>query len=102
MENLILDIGYEAPPKKLILVIDDETALQSVMFDTFIDDFKLVSARGGREGLAIAEREKPDLIVLDVMMPDLNGLEVLQYLKGNATTKNIPVIVTSAKGFNPA
>jgi CheY-like chemotaxis protein len=100
MDNVVLDIGYERPTKKTILVVDDEIALQSVMFDTFSDEFTLISASNGREGLTKAEHAKPDVILLDVMMPDMNGVEVLQHLRANDDTKNIPVIVSTAKGFD--
>ncbi len=98
--NPILDIGYEAPHKKTILVIDDELALQSFMFDAFAEQFKIVPAHNGREGLQRAEELEPDLIILDVMMPDISGLEVMGYLKGSEVTKKIPVILTTAKGFD--
>jgi DNA-binding response OmpR family regulator len=52
---------------------------------------------GGREGLEVIAREKPDLVLLDLMMPDMDGWEVYQKMKANEAMKNIPVIVVTAK-----
>ena len=60
--------------------------------------FTVVSSRDGREALATAATVQPQLIVLDVMMPGLDGLGALRELKGNPVTSNIPVVVLSAKG----
>ncbi len=99
---VILDIGYEAPKKKKILVVDDEQALQAVFFDTFIDRFFVQSCYHGTEALELAEKEQPDLIFMDVMLPDINGQEAVKLLRGNPSTQNIPVIIITAKDFDPS
>jgi len=60
--------------------------------------FEVVSCRDGQAALATAVTAQPQLIVLDVVMPGLDGLGALRQLKGNPVTKNIPVVVLSAKG----
>jgi len=69
-----------------ILFIEDEAALQK----TFE---KVLEADNGEIGIKLAKEEKPDLILLDIVLPKVNGLEVLKELKGNAETREIPVII---------
>jgi len=59
--------------------------------------YDVIGAAGGREGLDAIQREKPDVVLLDLMMPDMDGWEVYQKLKANELTKDIPVIVVTAK-----
>ena len=85
-------------PKK-ILVADDEVFMLRLLEMTFKKGgFTVVSCRDGKEALAKAATELPQLIVLDVMMPGLDGLGALRQLKENPATKGIPVVVLSAKG----
>jgi len=100
MQQVILDIGYKEEEKALILVVDDEPALQSLVFDTLADDYRLIRAYNGREAIQTAERQKPNLILMDVMMPDIGGYEAVRLLKGNYLTKDIPIIMISANDFD--
>lgn len=85
-------------PKK-ILVIDDEPMVIRMATDGLTaKGFTVVSAPNGYEGLIAARSEKPDLILLDIEMPDLNGHEVLARLRKDERTKDIPVIHLSAVG----
>jgi len=59
--------------------------------------FEVIGANGGRQGLELVKEIKPDLILIDLMMPDMDGWEVYQNLKANEDTQNIPVIVVTAK-----
>ena len=59
--------------------------------------FQLKGAHGGREGLELINQELPDLILLDLMMPDVDGWDVYHQVKANVSTQNIPVIVITAK-----
>ncbi len=59
--------------------------------------FDVRGANGGKEGLEMIRKDHPDLILLDLMMPDMDGWEVYQQMKADETTKNIPVIVVTAK-----
>ena len=82
-----------------ILIADDEIFMVRLLELTFKKGgYEIVSCHDGRAALATAATARPQLIVLDVMMPDLDGLGALRQLKGNPATKNIPVVVLSAKG----
>ena len=63
-----------------------------------IGDYQVYMAAGGREGIKAAKKVKPDLILLDIMMPDMDGQEVLKTLKQSNVTMSIPVIMLSALG----
>ena len=85
-------------PKK-ILVVDDEPMVIRMVTDALTArGFTVISAPNGYEGLIAARGEKPDLILLDVVMPDLDGHEVLSRLRKDERTKDIPVIHLSAVG----
>jgi two-component system, OmpR family, alkaline phosphatase synthesis response regulator PhoP len=87
-----------APPVK-ILVADDETFMLRLLEMTFKKGgYEVICCRDGREALATAITALPQLILLDVMMPGLDGLGALRQLKQNPATKDIPVVVLSAKG----
>ncbi|HEY9640949.1 MAG TPA: response regulator [Coleofasciculaceae cyanobacterium] len=82
-----------------ILVIDNEPYIQEVAqicLET-VAGWQVITAGSGREGLAKAEAEQPDAILLDVMMPDMDGLTTFQKLQANPATQPIPVILLTAK-----
>jgi DNA-binding response OmpR family regulator len=84
---------------KRVLVIDDEQLTLRLTTHIFQKGgYEVHLAGSGTEGLAKAESVKPDLVVLDVMMPDMNGLEVCQRLRANHSTASLPIIMLSAKG----
>ncbi len=87
------------PEKKfLILIVDDVPLNISILSDSLIDDYQIKVANNGQTALNIAQRQpQPDLILLDVMMPEMDGFEVCRRLKSNPVTKNIPVIFVTAK-----
>lgn len=79
---------------KKILFIEDESALQKTFGDILKNkDYKVIKALDGESGLRSVKEEKPDLILLDLILPKMDGFEVLKGLKGNEETKNIPVII---------
>jgi CheY-like chemotaxis protein len=87
------------PPPVKVLVADDETFMLRLLEMTFKKGgFEVVCCHDGREALATAKTALPQLILLDVMMPGLDGLGALRQLKENPSTKDIPVVVVSAKG----
>jgi len=84
---------------KSILLIDDEINLAQVVA-VCLESFKgwqVAVANSGKEGLRLLETIKPDAILLDVMMPEMDGISVYQNLQNNSETQNIPVIFLTAK-----
>ena len=78
--------------KKKILIIDDEQPILN-MYSVALAEYGVFTAVNGYEGIEIAQKEQPDLIYLDIIMPKTNGLDVLKKLKSNDNTKEIPVIL---------
>lgn len=83
--------------KKVLVVDDDKDCIQLVKDFLESRGFEIVTAVEGETGLAKAKALKPDLIILDVMMPLMDGITVLQKLKENPVTQSIPVIMLTAK-----
>jgi CheY-like chemotaxis protein len=86
-------------PQKSILIIDDEEMIQVVLRACLEDlaGWNVSLASSGREGLEIATTAKPDAIMLDVMMPGMDGIQFLQRLRAASSTRDIPVILLTAK-----
>ena len=84
---------------KRILVIDDDEDIQDVALVALevVGGWEVTTASSGVEGISLAITEQPDAILLDVMMPDLDGIATLKQLKANPKTKTIPVIFLTAK-----
>ena len=81
-----------------VLVIDDEKdLLELVRYNLEKEHLSVIVASDGKSGLEIAQKHKPDLILLDLMMPGMNGLEVCQRLRADGRTSRIPVIMLTAK-----
>ena len=79
---------------KKILFIEDESALQKTFGEILKQEgYEMISALDGETGLRLAKSEKPDLILLDLILPKIHGFDVLKKLKGDKETKDIPVIV---------
>ncbi len=85
--------------KKTILLIDDDQLQRDTVLTYLLaeDDLELHLAGDGKTGLMLTDKIKPDLILLDWMMPEMDGLEVLRILKSNKHTTHIPVIMITAK-----
>jgi putative two-component system response regulator len=81
---------------KKILIVDDEPNNLQVLRQILKDHYQLIFANNGNKCLEVAPIHQPDLILLDIMMPDINGYEVCEQLKNNPETQNIPVIFVSA------
>ena len=79
---------------KNILFIEDESALQRTIGDILKSkDYRVIKALDGESGLRSAKEERPDLILLDLILPKMDGFKVLKGLKASEETKNIPVII---------
>ncbi len=82
-----------------VLLVDDEDTLRRVMKDLLVrDGFEVVEARTGAEALDQTDRHAPDIIVLDLNLPGMDGYAVLSELRSRPVTRGIPVIVLTAKG----
>jgi DNA-binding response OmpR family regulator len=84
----------EARYMKTILFIEDESALQKTFGEIIAQDgYQMISALDGETGLRVAKEKKPDLILLDLILPKIHGFDVLKKLKEENETRDIPVIV---------
>ena len=82
-----------------ILVVDDESnILELIKFTLEKDGHQAITATDGDEGFRLVEREVPDLIILDIMMPKIDGLEFCRRLRSNPDTNRLPIIMVSARG----
>ena len=85
--------------KRQILVIDDEKdILKLLQYNLEKEGYQVLSALTGEEGFEIARAKKPDLVVLDLMLPGMDGLEICRLLKSDPGTRHIPIIMLTAKG----
>jgi DNA-binding response OmpR family regulator len=86
-----------------ILTVDDSTTIRKIVRRA-LDNFncEIIEAQNGVEGLATANKEKPDMILLDITMPVMTGIEMLEKLKGERDLKEIPVIMLTAESGKEA
>ncbi len=85
--------------KETILIVDDEEdILELIKFNLKSEGYNILQAMTGEEAIKIAKQSAPDLMVLDLMLPGIDGLEVTRYLKNNDTTSEIPIVMLTAKG----
>ena len=81
-----------------VLVIDDDPVIVKLLRVNFeLEGFNVISAGDGREGVEMARAERPDVVVSDIMMPVMNGLELVSTLKSDPDTADLPVLLLSAK-----
>lgn len=92
LDQLIANRGHK--PK--MLVVDDQPINIRVIHSLFKSQFDVIMAMNGEQALSQAEQHRPDLIILDVMMPDMDGYEVCRRLKANDNTRAIPVVFVTA------
>jgi two-component system alkaline phosphatase synthesis response regulator PhoP len=83
---------------KRILIVDDEVSVLGAIKDTLGGYYDMVTASNGREALKIAEKERPDLILMDIMMPEMDGLETIKEIRKNDDLRMTPVILLTARG----
>lgn len=82
------------PQEKKILIVEDEAPLRQALFDKFSrEGFQVVQAKNGEEGLVVAVEEHPDIILLDIIMPKVDGLAMLKSLRNDEWGKDVPVII---------
>jgi two-component system chemotaxis response regulator CheY len=86
--------------QKTILIADDSPAMRSMLISAIelLGNYRIVEASSGFEALRLLPREKVDLILTDINMPDINGLELISYLRSNSNYLSIPVFIISTEG----
>ena len=83
--------------KKRMLVAEDDVLIHQMYTDTFEDEFEIIHAYDGAETLLLAGEQKPDIIILDITMPILDGRAVCRKIKGNPGTENIKIVMVTGK-----
>lgn len=78
---------------KKILLVDDDSAMLDLYKTILEEEFTVLTASNGHEALSLAKSDKPDLALLDVMMPEMNGIQVLEQLKADPETAGIPAVM---------
>lgn len=84
--------------RRKVLVIDDEPDLVEMIRMALESQFEVVTAYNGKEGVEKAQSDKPDVIVLDIMMPEKDGFTACQELKGDSRTASIPILILTGVG----
>ena len=80
-----------------ILIVDDSPENIQLLFAMLQDDYNIIFSNSGEKALKLAQEDQPDLILLDIVMPKMDGYEVIKKLKNNATTQAIPIVFLTAK-----
>jgi two-component system, OmpR family, response regulator RpaA len=83
---------------RILIIDDDENIRRLVSFNLSMEGHEIIQAENGKIGYQTAGKEQPELILLDVMMPVMDGIETVKKLKTDEATKEIPVFMLSAKG----
>ena len=85
-----------------VLVVEDEAALATLLrYNLEREGYRVIEARDGEEALVLADEVKPDLVVLDWMLPELSGIEVCRRLRGRGHMRNVPIVMLTARGEEP-
>jgi two-component system response regulator VicR len=90
----------EKSTKRILCIEDDPEMIDLIRLILGRRGFEVLGAAGGNAGIKAVREQLPDLVLLDLMMPDMDGWEVYQQMKANEATRNIPVIVVTAKAQN--
>lgn len=92
----------EEKKKKIAIIEDDLFLLGMYITKLKSSNFEVISKQDGEEGLSLIREEKPDLVLLDILLPEMSGLDVLAKVKKDSTTQNIPVILLTNVGQREA
>jgi two-component system alkaline phosphatase synthesis response regulator PhoP len=84
--------------EKILVVEDDEDILELIDYNLTREGYKVLKAVSGEEALITEKREKPDLVILDLMLPGMDGLEVCRHIRSGSRGGNVPIIIVTAKG----
>ena len=104
LERNRASMDYDEPDDKnriksniKVLVVDDDDSMLDYLSDSLKHNYRIITARNGKEGLKYAVSQMPDLIITDVVMPEMDGIQLVKALKGNSLVSHIPVIMLSGK-----
>lgn len=96
----ILEASVTKQPRRVVYIEDESEMIDLVRLILGRRGYSVVGANGGREGLELVRKEVPDLVLLDLMMPDMDGWDVYHQIKSTDSLRSIPVIVITAKAQN--
>lgn len=88
-------------PKKILVVDDEAQLVDMVKIRLEANNYLVLTAYDGQEAIEKARKDKPDLILLDIVMPDMNGYQICSHLKQNKNTVNIPILLLTGKELEP-
>ncbi len=84
-------------PARVLVVEDDPVILRLLEVNFELEGFEVLLAHDGAEGIDLARRQRPDIVISDIMMPNVSGIELVEALKGEDATASIPILLLSAK-----
>ena len=87
----------EKPGAPSVMIVDDERPIRDLVADILKDNYTVLGAGNGKEAIEYLKYERPDLIISDISMPGMDGIELLKYLRGNEITKHIPIVLLTFK-----
>ncbi len=96
LSDIELDTTDEGNKKPLLLIIDDNADIRNLIRELLSDEYRIIEAPNGKDGIRLASKYVPDLIISDVMMPVMDGLECCRRIKEEITTSHIPVLMLTA------
>ncbi len=85
--------------KLQILIVDDEEGIRLLVREILVHKYGVLEARDGQEAIDMANKHKPDLILMDILMPNVSGYDACSTIKTNPATKRIPVVMVTAIGY---
>lgn len=98
MNHARKDLADKQKTRPRILIVDDEPKIRSIIADLIEEDFDSVQAENGLTAIEVAIKENPALILMDIIMPGISGIDACEHLRSHPVTKHIPVIMLSAAG----
>lgn len=96
-DDFVIPFEAEDDHRKFLLVVDDNEEVRKFIADVLQEDYRIKSFSSGSEAISFMEKEIPDLVISDVMMPEMDGFELCKLIKTNESTNHIPVILLTAK-----
>ena len=92
----VVQMNAENNTKSRVLIVDDEPGNIKILSNVLAGDYAMSVATNGKQALEVARVQKPDIVLLDMVMPEMDGIEVCEYLKADEATKEIPVIFVTS------